>query len=77
MKRYYYTSKKKGVEITCNACGKTIFLKRLKDRVVSGRAVQDEIYETPERPWTEDRAKKVDLCPDCSAIVSEFAGLGN
>lgn len=73
--RHYYTSKKKGVDVTCNICGKTIFLKRLKDRVVSGKAVQDEVYEAPEQPWTETPSG--DLCPECSKIMDNLVEFGN
>ena len=65
MRHYYYTHEKKGLDITCNICGCTEFLQRLKDHEIVGGKLINEVYTQPRAGWTF--TKTMDICPECSA----------
>lgn len=65
MRRYYYTSKKNGMDKVCDICGKTEYFKRIKGHeYLNGRLTPEE-YEG-EGLWGYDSANHKDYCPECS-----------
>lgn len=64
MRKYYYTSKKNGLDLTCNICGRVVFLPRVKGHeLVNGRLTK-EVYSGLESGWTCSNG--VDICPECN-----------
>lgn len=66
MRHYYYIPGKNGMDLTCNVCGHTEFLKRLENWNCNGGFFKPEVYEDPKPGWkyTSDHA---DICPACAA----------
>lgn len=67
-------SKQRGQLLTCDRCGKTIFLKELeaKEKDTDGGYTRWNEYkhEKPPEEWTHkyfgDYSHKYDLCPECA-----------
>lgn len=64
MRKYYYTGKKNGLDLTCDICGRVIFLKRIKDHEFLNGRITPEVYERLKGAWTSERNK--DICPECN-----------
>lgn len=63
MRKYYYTKAKNGLDLTCDICGRVIFLKRIKGHEFANGRLTAEIYESVKGGWTFEG--KRDICPEC------------
>lgn len=61
---------KKGKMITCDRCGKTIFLEKIETRDTDGGYAKYDVYENAEG-WTHPIGF-CDLCPICSDDLEEM-----
>lgn len=61
MRKFYYTDDKKGVDLICDVCGVSTFVKRTKERSNSG---DNEVYEATPEGWIYEEKTEV-LCPEC------------
>lgn len=68
-------SQVKGVRITCNRCGVSVFLKYEGTKPREWQT-PEEVYEAPPPGWFAYRIlnEKRDLCPVCSEKWEEMAG---
>ena len=72
-------SNQRGKLITCDRCGKTVFLKELsaKERDTDGGYTRwnEYKYENPQEGWTNqyfgDYKTNYDLCPACTKKLEE------
>lgn len=67
MRRYFYTSKKNGMDLLCNRCGKEEHVERVSRVSYNGGKLIPEKYEEPKENWAhiEDG---VDLCESCNKL---------
>ena len=59
--------KEKGMKVTCDNCGRDIFLHRVEDVVMDGGYSRSEKYEDMPDGWASCYIlhKYIILCPDC------------
>ena len=75
MRHYYYTDTKNGLDITCEVCGKTEYLPRIREHMYfNGRLIPDVYFGEKER-WT--RVGDKDVCKDCNKTIDKFNEIPN
>jgi len=60
-------SRTKGMNVTCERCGNTVFLKQIEDLVMDGGLTRNEQYEEMPEGWGTFycEGKSMDMCPRC------------
>lgn len=62
MRKFYFMPNKNGVDITCDQCGETTFVKRVKERTVT----EEPEYEPAPEGWSWSLDSTEVRCPNCN-----------